>query len=48
MPEYTIVDNIDTPLGYVNMPSCNCKHLLYVGKDLNGNRIIYYPLKHSI
>ncbi len=48
MPAYTIVDNIDSPLGHVNMPSCNCKHSLYVGKDLNGNRIMYNPLKHSI
>ena len=30
------------------MTSCNCKYLAHIGKDFNGNRIIYNPLNHSI
>ena len=30
------------------MTNCDCKYLVHVGKDLNGNRIMYNPLKHTI
>ena len=48
MSEYTIGDLSNLVVGHINMASCECKYLVHVGKDLNGNRIMYYPLKHSI
>ena len=48
MSDYTIVDLSNFVVGHINMASCHCKHLVHIGKDINDNRILYNPLKHTI